>query len=401
MHLLVIGVDYYPEQTSVGPFTTGLCEHLVEQGHRVSVITAFPYYPQWRIRDEYRGMVYKRERIHDVDVRRVIHYVPSKPRNLIQRLLHDISFSFNVFLATLLLGPFDGIFCSSPPPFVPMVAWMASRLRGVPFAINLTDLAADAAVSLGMMGGLEWLALWARTFEKFNYERATGISVLCPAFKENLAGRGVAAEKISIVQPWADTETIHPMPRKNDFVVLHAGNMGLKEGLQAVVEAARLTEASSLGITWKLVGDGEERQRLQESAARYGLARLRFLPLQPNNMVPFMLAAPDVLLLVQKATVIDAVIPSKLLTYMASGRPIVASVHPNSEVACRIIEAGCGRVVAPEDPEEISEAILYYFHIPHLISRNRKKSKEYASEHYKQDKIMPKYESVLSDLSIS
>ena len=273
MHLLVIGINYIPEQTSVAPFTTGLCEHLVEQGHRVSVITAFPYYPQWRIHDGYRGSLYRRETIKGVDVRRVIHFVPSRPRNLVQRLLHDITFSFNAMMAIPAVGSFDGIYCSNPPPFVPTVAWLASRLRDVPFAIKLTDLASDAATSLGIMKGQGWFARCARTLEKFNFERAAGISVLCSGFMENLIRRGISADKISLVPDWADTESIRPLPHQNifrqqigwaetDFIALHAGNMGLKQGLHTVVEAAKHTEASSMDTKWLLVGDGEEKAPL-------------------------------------------------------------------------------------------------------------------------------------------
>src|SRR3990172_9094454 len=281
MRLLVIGINYAPEPTSVAPFTTGLCEHLVEQGHRVSVITAFPYYPQWRTYDGYRGLLYKFEKINGVGLRRVIHFVPSKPKNLVQRLLHDVSFSINALLAIPSVGAFDGIFCSSPPPFVPAVAWLASRLGGVPFAMKLTDLAAEAATSLGMMSGKGSLARWASILERFNYRRAAGISVLSPAFRENLIQIGVSSAKIHLVPDWADTEAIRPLPRDNDFrrrngltvndfVMLHAGNMGLKQGLHTVVEASRLGELSSAGAdtVWLLVGDGEERRSLQELAAR-------------------------------------------------------------------------------------------------------------------------------------
>jgi colanic acid biosynthesis glycosyl transferase WcaI len=407
MHLLVIGINYTPEQTSVGPFTTGLCEHLAEQGHRVSVMTAFPYYPQWRIHDEYRGMVYKRERINDVDVRRVIHFVPSKPRNLIQRLLHDASFAFNSLLAIPSVGTFDGIFCSCPPPFVPTIAWLASRLRGVPFAMQLTDLATDGALAVGMMKGRGGLAGWARVLENFNYRQAAGISVLCPAFKERLIEQGVPPGKIYLVPTWADVETIRPLPRDNgfrhrnsldnaDFVALHAGNMGLKQGLQTVVEAARVTEASSSGITWMLVGDGEERRRLQESAVRYGLTRLRFLPLQPNDMVPFMLAAADVCLVVQKATVTDMVIPSKLLTYMASGRPIVASVHPGSATAHRIREADCGLIVPPEDPQSLVEAVERLRAVPTDAQRLGSNGRAYVEKHFAKQVVLDLYDQFLA-----
>lgn len=370
MHLLVMGINYAPEPTSVAPFTTGLCEHLVEQGHRVSAITAFPYYPQWRTYDGYRGLLYKYERINGVDVRRVIHFVPAKPRDLVQRLIHDVTFSFNAMLAIPPVGSLDGIFCSSPPPFMPTVAWLASRLHGVPFAMQLTDLATDAATSLGMLNREGWLVRGAHALENLNYERAAGISVLCSGFRDKLIRRGVPAEKIGIVPTWADTETIRPLPRENDFrrrnglavddfVMLHAGNMGLKQGLHTVVEAARLSEASYTRAKWLLVGDGEERRQLQESAAACGLSALRFLPLQPAETFPSVLAAADVLLLVQRADVTDSVIPSKLLTYMAAGRPIVASVNKDSEVARRIQEGDCGLIVPPEDPHSLVDAIQY------------------------------------------
>ena len=407
MHLLVIGINYAPEMTSVAPFTTGLCEHSVDLGHRVSVITAFPYYPQWHIHDEYRGKLYWRECINGVDVRRVIHFVPSKPRDLIQRLLHDITFSLNALLAIPSVGTFDGIFCSSPPPFVPTVAWLSSRLRRVPFAMKLTDLATDGALAVGMMKGQGGLVHWARALENFNYRQAGGISVLCSAFKRRLIEQGVPPDKIYIVPDWADVETIRPLPRDNDFrrqnsldnadfVALHAGNMGLKQGLQTIVEAARVTEASSSGLTWMLVGDGEERRRLQESAVRYGLTRLQFLPLQPNGMVPFMLAAADVLLVVQKASVTDTVIPSKLLTYMASGRPIVASVHSDSETARRIRDAGCGLIVPPEDPRSLIEAVEHLRAVPTDAQRLGSNGRAYVEKHFAKGAVLELYDQFLA-----
>lgn len=407
MHLLVIGINYAPEMTSVAPFTTGLCEYLAEKGHRVSVITAFPYYPQWRVHTRYRGMLYKHEQINGVDVKRVIHFVPSKPRSLTQRLLHDISFSFNALLAISQIGPFDGVFCSSPPPFVPTIAWIASRMRGVPFALKLTDLATDAALALKIMAGRGGLVRWARMLEEFNYRHAAGISVLCSAFRQRLIERGVPPNKIHLVPDWADVEAIRPLPRDNDFrrqnnltdanfLALHAGNMGLKQGLQTVVEAARLTESFTLGIKWMLVGEGEERRGLRDSAISYGLSKLQFLPLQPNHILPYMLAAADVLLMIQKATVTDAVIPSKLLTYMASGRPIVATVNSNSETAVRIRQADCGLIVPPEDPQSLVDAIKYLRSKPSEGQRLGYNGRKYVTEHFSKQTVLSLYDSFLA-----
>ena len=403
MRLLVIGINYFPEMTSVAPFTTGLCEHLVKHGHRISVISAFPYYPQWRVYDKYRGLLYKRESISGVDVRRVIHFVPSKPRNLAQRLFHDISFSLNAMLTIPLVGSFDGIFCSSPPPFLPSVAWLASRTRDVPFAKQVTDLATDAATSLGIMDEQTWLVRRAHALEKFNYARATGISVLCSAFKTNLVRIGVPEDKIYLVPSWVDVESIRPLPRQNifrrqnvlaerDFIALHAGNMGLKQGLRTVVEAARLNEASYPDTKWLLVGDGEERRHLQGLVAGYNLSALRILPLQPEDVFPYVLAAADVLLLVQKASVIDTVIPSKLLTYMAAGRPIVASVNRHSEVARCIRDGDCGLIVPPEDALSLNDAIRYLRSRPAEAQRLGANGRAYVEDRFAKENVLSLYD---------
>jgi len=409
MKLLVIGINYFPEQTSVAPFTTGLCEHLVELGHSVLVITAFPYTPYWRIYKEYRGLVYKHEQIRGVDVRRVIHFIPSKPRNLVQRLLHDITFSFNAMFAIATVGSFDGIFCSSPPPFVPTVAWMASHIMGVPFAMQLTDLASDAASALGIMryqGGLSHLA---QVIENFNYQRAAGISVLCSGFKDRLVNRGVSASKIHIVPVWADTETIRPLERENifrsqnnldkkEYVALHAGNMGLKQGLKTVVEAARLTEMKPTKIRWMLAGDGEERGQLLDLASHYDLSKLMILPLQPKETLPFMLAAADVLLLIQKASVTDMVIPSKLLTYMAAARPVIASVNFESETARLIRDADCGLIIPPENPRMLSEAVENLCSAPKEAARLGQNGRNHVEKYFAKESVLGLYDIFLQSV---
>ena len=399
MHLLVIGINYAPEKTSVAPFTTGLCEHLVKQGHHVSVITAFPYYPQWRIFDGYRGKVYHRETIDGVDVRRVLHFVPSKPRNLFQRLLHDVTYSFNAMLAIPFVGKIDGIYCACPPPFVPSISWFASRLLGVPYAIFLTDLASHAAISLGIMGQGRGLARLAINLEKFNYRHSKGISVLGDTFRDLLIKMGVEAEKITVIPTWADMDTIRPLGRLNEFraqngiqpdhfLALHCGNMGLKQGLRTVLDAASISEPS---IRWMLVGDGEERQQLKNMLGDRCIRRAEILPLQPQDRFPFVLAAADVLLLVQKASVTNSVMPSKLLTYMASGRPIVASVNAKCESARRIQEANCGLIVPPENPDALVQAVQQLRENSDMAQQLGSNGRKYVERLYAKQVVLEQY----------
>lgn len=409
MRFLVICINYSPEPVSVAPFNAGLCEHLAVQGHAVSVITAFPYYPHWRVYEPYRGMRYRREQINGVDVRRVAHFVPTKPRNLVQRLLHDMTFSLSAMAAIPSVGSFDAVFCSSPPPFTPLVGWLGALARRSPLVVKLTDLSADAAVSLGIMTRTSWLARWARALEGFGYRRARVLTVLCPAFKENLLHRGVPAEKIRVVPDWADTERVRPLPRVNsfrsandlsrdEFVVLYAGNMGLKQGLGTAVAAAQVTESTQAGVRWLLVGDGEERERLHDEVRERRLRSLRFLPLQPSEVLPEALAAADVLLLVQRATVTDTVIPSKMLTYMAAGRPIVAAVNDASTTAHYVLQAGCGVVVPPEDPVALAQAVEELRRDPRRCEQMGRNGRDYVVQNFSRDSVLARYDDLFREV---
>jgi colanic acid biosynthesis glycosyl transferase WcaI len=402
VHILVIGINYWPEETSVAPFTTGLCQHLVEAGHRVSVITAFPYYPEWRIRDAYRGRIYKRESVSGVDVRRVWHYVPRRPRGLVERLLHDITFSLSALMAACAVRKVDAIFCSSPPPFVPVVAWLHARARRVPHAIKVTDLATDAAVSTGIMVAGPLVRL-ARSLERFNYSRAQGVSVLCSGFEKRLVELGVPVDRVFVVTDWADTVHVRPLDRENqfrqaqgydpaDFVVLHAGSMGLKQKLETVLESAILAEKSGLPVKWLLVGDGEERERLERLTKESGLASVRFLKLLPAETLPYALASANAVLLTQQASVTDSVIPSKLLTYMASGRAILASINPASEAARRINDASCGVVVAPEDPRALLEGIMALRDLGPAVDDMGRRGREYVEAHFSKERVLQDYD---------
>lgn len=408
MHFLTVTLNYTPETTAVAPFNTGLCEHLVARGHRVTVITAFPHYPQWRTFDGYRGLLYKRETINGVDVRRVVHYVPSQPKKLIPRLMYFASFPLSALFVLPAVQRFDGIFCVSPSPFVPPIGWLAGRFRNVPTVLEVTDLSFKAALSLDMMQDGTVFARAARFLEGLNYSRMSAISVLCPAFKDALVDMGVPEGKIHVVPTWADTEYIRPLDKDNEFrlahrqskskfIVLYSGNMGEKQGLSTVVEAANMTRGS-VDLSYFLIGAGEDYPVLERLIAGYALDNLRLLPLQPAEIYPSVLAAADALLIVQKASVTDVVIPSKMLTYMAAGRPIVASVHPESTTAHYIHEANCGLVVHPEKPSALVEGIAQLQHNPDKAAQLGVNGRIYAERHFSKSAVLSRYDRLFEEV---
>jgi colanic acid biosynthesis glycosyl transferase WcaI len=408
MRILVLGTNYIPEKTGVAPFNTGLCEHLAGKGCQVTIITAFPYYPEWRVLDGYRGQMFQKERIHDVEVRRVWHFVPSRGSNLLQRLAHDLSFTVSAFLAGLFAGEFDLIYCVCPPPMLAIAAYVLARMRNKPYAIKLTDLASDAALATGILKEGAAIRI-ARAIEKFVYRRAERVVCLCQGFIEKLIARGVSPEKLKLIPDWADTQGVYPMAgatvfrKANDlaqdqFLVVHTGNMGKKQDLMNVVRAAELSQETP-DLTWLLVGNGEERGALDQEIRRRKLRNIRLLPLQPAEGLAEMYAAADVLLLNQKAAVQDSVIPSKLLTYMSAGRAVLAAVSEKSEAAQHIRRAQCGLLVPAEVPKALADAVLALRRDSALRQQSGANGRRYAELHFTRQRVLREYGAFFSSFS--
>ena len=408
MRILILGINYFPERTSVSPFTTGLSEHLAAEGHDVRVVTAFPYYPEWRTWKEYRGRIAQLEVRNGVKILRVRHFIPWRASSLAQRLLHDFSFTLVALIAGLAAGPCDVIYCSCPPPALALAAYVLSRIRNVPYTIKLTDLASDAALATGILReGL--LIRWARAIESFAYRHAQTVVCLCDAFRGRLVQDGIPADHLVRIPDWGDTEAIRPVPgdgsfrnangiAAGQFVVLHTGNMGKKQNLLNVVRAAELTREDA-DLRWVIVGEGEERA-LIENAAR-NLGNLLVLPLQPAAGLCQMYADADVLVLNQKAAVKDAVIPSKLLTYMASGKAVLCAAHAGSEASRLIREAQCGEVVEPENPRALAEGALALRANQALRQRMGLNGRAYGENNYSKAQVLRLYDHFFASLSKS
>src|SRR5712664_2065891 len=144
---------------------------------------------------------------------------------------------------------------------------------------------------------------------------------------------------------------------KEQLLLFDRGNMGEKQDLMNVVRAAEMSQEEP-ALLWLLVGHGEERAKIQEEIARRRLTNIRLLPLQPADGLAEMYSSADALILNQQAAMRDAVIPSKLLTYMAAGRAVLAAVSETSEAAQQIRRAKCGLLVPPETPKALVAAAL-------------------------------------------
>ncbi|HDY67064.1 MAG TPA: colanic acid biosynthesis glycosyltransferase WcaI [Candidatus Scalindua sp.] len=403
MNVLVMGMNYFPEKTAIGPFTSCLCEYLADREHEVTVVTAFPHYPEWRVHDGYQGKVFLHERINGILVYRSYVYVSGKP-NTVQRIAYDSSFSLSAFVSGLLVRKVNIIVCISPPLQLGLMACILSKLKGVPFLFHIQDLLPDAAVNLGMLRDRRLVGL-AHRLEKFIYQKAAAVGVISPGFAENLYCKGVPKSKVYYLPDWIDIDFIKPLDRNNifrkqnnlpesDFLVMYAGNIGKKQALETVLDTASILRRQK-DIAFFIVGEGAAKAALVNKAEEMNLSNVRFFPLQPKKMLPCMLSAADVLVLTQQAGITDICLPSKLLTNMASARPIVAGVNDRSETARAIRDAEAGLVVAPENAQAVAGAILRLRSSSQLREELGTNGRAFVSEHFEKLKVLKKFERLL------
>ncbi len=368
MKILILGLNYLPESTSIGPYTADLAEYVQQRGHDVQVVTGFPSAPGWKVTDEYRGKRFMREVVRGVPVLRTYLYVPRNPRQTFRRVLFDSSFAISA-LAGALTGRPDIVMVISPPLQLAVTGWMLGTFYGAPVFLHLKDIVPDAAVAVGALRADGVALRLASVLEQFAYRKAAGIGVICEGMRQNLVAKGVPANKVVTLPDYIDPAFIRPQPvdlafrarfgiGAGEFVAMYSGSVSQKQGLGTFVEAAQAFDHEE-GVTCCLIGDGPNLPELKQTAQKRSIERFRFLPLQPRESLPSQFSAADVLVLTQRKAVRDVVFPGKLLYYMAAGRAILAAASTQSETARFIREHDAGLVVPPEEPGSLAEAIRW------------------------------------------
>lgn len=366
MKILIVGLNYAPELTGVGKYTAEMAEALAAAGHDVRVVCGPPYYPQWRIADGFSGRRYRSELREGVRVMRVPLWVPAKPTGLL-RLLHHASFAMCALpvLAMQLVWRADVVMSIAPSLMSAPLAWLSARLGGSHAWLHIQDYEVDAAFDLGLVRGKRSRSI-ALALERMLLSRFDIVSSLSSKMVERAMSKGVAPHKTFCLPNWVDTRAIVPLAYASHYrkllaldsgaspqtVVLYAGNMGSKQGLEIVVgAAAELARRSD--ITFVFCGSGPMREQLEAHCA--DLPNCRFIPLQPAHQMNQLLNLADIHVLPQRGGAADLVMPSKLGGMLASGRAVVAMACPGTELYD--VVASRGVVVPPEDVDALVKAI--------------------------------------------
>ncbi len=354
----IVAVNYFPEVTACAPYTTDLAEDLVRLGHDVTVVTAMPHYPAWKVFDEYSRKKSFEEVINGVRVIRVKSYIP-KSMNALTRGLFEFDFLVKGLCKVRRLN-FDTVLAVSPN-WSDIAVGIFLKRNGSVLKVLVQDLMAAAASQSGIKGGKTVEGIVER-LEGWALRKADSIGVITEQFKDRLILLGILDEQIHITPNYSQSH-IQPLERdscreywgwpKEDFIVMHTGNMGLKQDLGNVVEAARLAETTNSEIKFYLVGDGSQKPSLVTKSA--GLSNVIFRDLVSNEEYSRLLGAADVLLINESPSQIDMSLPSKLTSYLAAGRRIVASANSNGATSKYL--GALGIDVYPHTPEDLLRSL--------------------------------------------
>ncbi|KAF1048069.1 glycosyltransferase WbuB [Xylophilus sp.] len=406
MKILLYSMNFAPELAGVGRYSGEMAQWLSARGHAVRVVASPPFFPRWKVFDGYSGRAYRKSDWQGIPVWRAPVWVPSQPRTL-ARMAHLLSFmvsSVPLLLAQLRWRP-DVVLVVEPPLFCAPAALLFSKALRIKSWLHIQDYEVDAAFGLGLLQGGR-IRRMALAVERWLLGRFDRVSTLSDAMLRRAEDKGVAPVRLVRFPNWVDVRAIRPRPAgaqgrggvADDYraelgmpsdavVVLYAGSLGNKQGMELLVQAAGLL-GETAGIHFVICGNGPGRAALVDACS--ALRRVHFLDLQPADRLDALLGMADIHVLPQRHDAADLVMPSKLAGMFASGRAVVATARPGTELG-RVV-AGRGMVVPPGDARLLAEAIAQL-----ATSRTRREAlgaagRAYAEAELDRDAILHRFE---------
>jgi colanic acid biosynthesis glycosyl transferase WcaI len=363
MRITLIGLNYKPEVTGIAPYTADVAEGLSARGYDIHVVTGFPHYPQWVPDPRYAGATIE-ETVDGVHVTRHRHYVPGS-MTITQRTHLELSFGSRV--ARSRIPASDVVVCVSPALMSTglVLSRFKAQLHRPALGVWVQDLYSRGVIETGTMHGPSAGA--TTNLESGILRAADGVAVIHQRFADHaVAGLRVAANKVTVIPNWTHMPYQAPMSRdhardllgwsRDSVIALHSGNMGLKQGLENVVEAARESDRRGGPVQFVLMGDGNQRQMLEELGA--GITCLSFVRSLPEKEFRAALDAANVLLVNERPEVSEMAVPSKLTAYFGSGSPVVAATTEGSVTHQEVRSAGAGVRVDPANPSALLDAVV-------------------------------------------
>jgi glycosyltransferase involved in cell wall biosynthesis len=375
----------------------------VQAGHAVDVLTTFPNHPVGRIPPRYHNKLWATERLDGIRVLRCwLYAVPN--RGVGRRGLDHLSF----MLTSLLVGlprikHTNVVIASSPTLFSALSAWLIARIHRVPFVLEVRDLWPEAIIDLGLMRRDGPSVKLLQRLASFLYARAARVVVVTESFADRLAQQGVPRAKLTVIPNGADTRFFAQAPRPakarqtlgldGQFTVAYVGSHGLSHGLDVVLDAA----AKKPDVTFLLVGDGADRDRLLAERDRRHLANVVMRSSVPRNEVPGLYAAADACLVpLRDVPIFETFVPSKLFEVLAAGRPVIGAVR--GEARDILARSGGALLVEPERGDQLAAAVDCLRRDPALARQLAERGQAFAQQHYDRGQLASRYLDLLREV---
>jgi colanic acid biosynthesis glycosyl transferase WcaI len=405
MKILIYGLNYAPELTGTGKYTAEMAEALAGRGHEVRVVCAPPYYPEWKVAEGFSSWSSSRETLRGVRLWRAPLWVPERPSGM-KRLVHLASFaaaSLPWLIAHALWRP-DVVMTIAPSLLNAPAALALSCLTRARSWLHIQDFEVDAAFDLGLLRS-ERAGRMALAVERWLMQHFDIVSTISEKMMDRALKKGVAATNVFHLPNWVDIQSIFPLDRPSAFrselgiagdakVVLYSGNMGAKQGLDVLADAAA-SMAAREDIVFVFCGNGATKAELQQRCA--ALPNCRFMCLQPVERLNELLNLADIHVLPQRGDVADLVMPSKLTGMFASGRAVVAMAQPGTELFDAVSTRGVS--VPPENAEALASAIAMLADDPGMRARFGAEGRFFAEERLSPVAVFSRLEDKLMTLT--
>ena len=357
----IITQYFYPDIGSTANLLTDLAIGLKEKGCDVKVYTGYPCY--W----DTKNKASKRENYNGVNICRVFN-TQLDTRKKVGEIGNEITFFISVFWK-LLLSKDDRIFLIvTSPPFLPYVGYILNKLKERKYMIILYDLEPDLCIKVGYIKDGIIAKIWRKTYP-WVYDKSDGIIVLGQCMAEAIKERihEESYSKIKVIQNWEDEKFIVPINKGENwfserhnlidkFIVLYSGNMSVHHDLESILQAAEYLKNEK--IEFLLIGDGIKKEKLVKKTKDMNLNNVEFLPFQPKENLPYTMTCGDVIIVSQEQGTEGLCVSCKLYASMAAGRPILAIIGENAEIARVVKEYNCGIVVNNGDAQGVADALL-------------------------------------------
>ena len=405
MHVLILTHYWPPEIGASSHLTFELGETLVDLGNTVTVVTGMPSYNMAELPERYRGRLTYEEEMGGMRVLRVATGT-AHSRSKLRRGLEHLAITPLYAWRALAVQDVDVVYTVSPPLTMGIAAWAAAKWHGTECCLGVQDLFPQSPIDLGLMKNKQVIRAF-EALERAAYQAAGAITVHSDGNQDHIVGKGTPPEIVYSIPNWVDTDAIRPGERNNafrteiglstsDFVVSFAGTMGWSQGLHTVVAAARLLKWEP-GLTFLLVGDGTERQRLGEMSS--DLPSVRFVPMQPKEKYGQVLAASDACLVTLRPEVLTPVVPSKLLSIMAAARPVLASLPLGGDAPKIITDARAGIVSPAGDAPALADAVRLLKRNPKRAALFGQSGREYAIRRFSRPACVQQFEQVMRSIA--